>query len=502
MAYSGLAPRPRIGAADDAGGDILNIAEPIALNAQYIPDRVAIERAGEAITYRAFDLLVRRIAARLTAAGVALGDTVGVMLRDTPLHVAAQVAVARRGAVALSLDWRWAAPEIRRLTAQLSPRAVIVEEDLAVRIEGTVVLLEDLEATPPDDAPPVALSHAPLFYAASSGTTGEPKVAVITHEGMFGRMIPQWTNYQLLREDRHLFALPLAYGAGRLAALSHLCLGATLIFYSTIYEPDEIVRVVNETRATTVQIVPANTRAILRQPERPGHLMPAVRLYMSATSGLHPEERRAIRSRIAPNLVDIYASISAGIITFNRNAEQDEAPEAVGRPAFGSEVEIVDEDGRRLPTGAVGLVRVRGPGCAAGFLEDPVSGTERFVDGWCYPGDYGAFDDRGFLRLAGRTADIIKRSGQTIYAGEVERVLAAHPAVSDAAVVGAKSDESDQEVVAFVVLRAPVDTRALIVHCRREIAPYKVPRRIIVVETLPRNASGKVVKAKLLETLV
>jgi long-chain acyl-CoA synthetase len=173
----------------------------------------------------------------------------------------------------------------------------------------------------------------------------------------------------------------------------------------------------------------------------------------------------------------------------------------MGRPMITMNVEVVDEHGAPAPAGTVGPLRIGGPGVTTAFAGVVAPGDEGIRDGWYYPGDLGSFDERGLLHLHGRASDLIKRGGLMVYAQEVEQALRRHESVVDAAVVGAPSESLGEEVVAFVVLKAPVEEAALIQHCRRELAPFKVPARITVVDALPRNTSGKVIKAELLKAL-
>jgi acyl-CoA synthetase (AMP-forming)/AMP-acid ligase II len=161
---------------------------------------------------------------------------------------------------------------------------------------------------------------------------------------------------------------------------------------------------------------------------------------------------------------------------------------------------VIGDDDRALPPGEIGHIRCRGPGVIKGYLNGGASDNERIRGGWFYPGDYGRLDAEGFLFLEGRSNDIIKRGGYTIYASEIERALAAHPTVAEATVVGVAAPELGEDIVAFVVLRAATDPRELVNHCRLRLAGFKQPQRIKVVATLPRNAAGKVVKSALIGT--
>ena len=171
----------------------------------------------------------------------------------------------------------------------------------------------------------------------------------------------------------------------------------------------------------------------------------------------------------------------------------------MGRPVFGVEVEIVDDAHAPLPAGETGRLRYRGAAVATGFLRESEQDPETFRDGWFYPGDLASLDKAGYVYLKGRRKDVIIRGGVNIYPTDIESVLAGHPAVAEAAVVGVPDREFGEQVAAFVVVKQPTPADELIAWCRARIAAYKVPKSVYVVPELPRNSSGKVLKLKLIE---
>jgi long-chain acyl-CoA synthetase len=477
----------------------MNLASIITLHGRYLGDHPAIEAASRVITYRELDQIAARISTGLARSGIGRGDVVGVMLGDTPEHICTVLGIMRRGAVVLPMDWRWKPPEAARAAERFSPRLVVVEDDRETAGDVETVPVSALLSAAPDPSPPVSLDRdAPLFYAITSGTTGDSKAAIITHGQMHARFIYYLTDLAVRKEARFCCAFPLAYAAGRALFMAHLLVGATFVVFPTMFDPQELVSAVRERSITGIGVPPHVSRSLLKLPQTGDDpLLPGLTSYISMTAGLRPEEKLEILKRISPALIENYANMVGGLVTVLSGKDMEEAPDSVGRPAFGVELEIVDDDDNPLPPGAVGHIRHRGPAVAKGFVNPGMAGNEKFQDGWLYPGDLGSFDARGRLRLHGRTSEIIKRGGMTIYAVEVERVLAELDAIAEVAVVGAPSEEFGEEVIAFVVLNAPVDQRTLIAHCRRSLAAYKVPRRIVVRDLLPRNSAGKVVKAQL-----
>lgn len=491
-----------------------DLASLVALHGRYRPERIAIEAGDRTLGYGALDLLVRRIAARLGAAGVGPGDVVATLMRDTPEQVAAHLAILRRGAAALPFDWRWPRPEVERALARFAPKAMLADETRADETRadearadetwaGPVLTLDGLAGTAPDEAPPHGDARAPAFLSLSSGSTGEPKAAILTHETLLARLLSIATEGPLSRDDRYLISTPLAHGVGHLFAAYMLVLGATVVLAPPLSDAAALAETIRARRITAATIVPVQTRALLdlARARGGGRLMPELGLYMTSSAGLDPGEQAEAARLLCPRIVDFYGSIPAGVVSVGRIADPEQPRGSVGRPALGYEVQVVGEDDAPLPPGAIGRLRARGPGVAAGFMALPDGSEERLVDGWCTTGDLASLDPGGYIHLHGRTTEILKVGGRSVLAVEVERVLTAHPAVAEAAVVGAGAPGGEQVVTGFVVLRAPVGMRDLVAHCRRALAPYKVPERLYVLDALPRNTNRKVVKARLLDLI-
>ena len=478
----------------------MNLASLLANHAAYQPQRMAVEAGGEPLTYAAFDQASRRLAGRLRAAGVGVGDLVGVNLRDTAVHVAAFFAVNRLGAVILPLDWRAQPAEVSRVVERFRPKLVLI--DRAVAEAANTLSVERPQESEPDGEPPVILHNAPQVFALTSGTTGAPKALVVTHEQVYARFVARAFEGMIARDDRYLVPLPLAFSAGREHSCAPIYVGATLVMFPTLFEPAELVKAVNERGITATVTSPNVTRALLGLKGGPGRLlMPNLRAYVSTTGKLDPADRAAIRARLAPHLIDYYGASGAGPVAVVTNDADGREPTAAGRVMPGVDVEIVDEEHRRVPTGEVGTVRLQGPGLTTAFAGGTTAGDEGIRDGWYYPGDLGRFDNRGLLHLHGRSSELIKRGGLMVHAQEVEQVLKQHADIAEVAVVGVPAPDLGEKVVAFVVTRAPIDEAELARFCRAALAPFKVPAEFQAIDALPRNASGKVLKEELKRSL-
>jgi acyl-CoA synthetase (AMP-forming)/AMP-acid ligase II len=473
----------------------MNLAGIVAQFARYQPHKAAAESSDEVLSYVGLFDRARRVARCLRTAGIARGDVVGLHMRDTLDHLAAFIGIIHLGAVVLPLDWRAARPEIARILSRFTPRVVVTDDPRLTLPDIGVIAVEGIAATEPDESEPVSFADAPLVYSLTSGTTGEPKAMVMTHQQMLGRAMTLAAERVVVAEDRFLSMMPLAYSNGRVIAATILSLGATAISSPLFIEAANLVTIINQRNVTGVMVSANIVRKLLALQPPHDLLMPGLRALVTAGSKLQPKERSDFTARVARSLIDYYGSTGGGPTSIIDNAADGIETTSVGRPMIGTEIEIVDDAAIPVADGVIGSVRVRGPGVVSEFVSE--SSDEGVRDGWYYPGDLGSRDKSGLIHLHGRVADLIKRSGLMVYAQEVEQVLLRFTGVLEAAVVGAPSPTLGQEVVAVLVTRVPVDPIEITRHCRRELAGFKVPGRIVFVGSLPRNPNGKVLKHEL-----
>ncbi|MFZ9486259.1 MAG: class I adenylate-forming enzyme family protein [Alphaproteobacteria bacterium] len=479
----------------------MNLADALAHHVRARPDRPAIVQGDRVVLYRDLDGIVRRGAAHLDALGIGEGDVVGIALRDSIDHLLALYMAARRGAVALPLDWRWTEPEQRAGAERSGARRARGEPGAAPRGALRCVPVDDAfhaegaRARADMDFP--SRGDAPLLLSLSSGTTGRPKGPVVTHQQFLRRFWTHWIDMGLNARETYVSATPMYFGGGRTFSMSLLFSGGTVVLFPPPYKAAELAAEVARRGATSAFLVPTLLRRLLDLSDAEAAPLRAMRLLLSSGAPLHPEERREIRRRLCPNFCEYYASTEGGGVSLLRPEDMDVHDDSVGRPVFGVEVAIFDDEFRPLPAGEVGRLGYRGPGVATGFHEDPEATREVFRDGWFFPGDLASVNAAGYVFLKGRKKDMVIRGGINIYPVEVEAALQSHPAVVEAAVVGWPSRELGEEVAAFVVLRGAVTPEELRATCAGRLAPYKVPREIRVVDEMPKNAAGKIVKATL-----
>jgi acyl-CoA synthetase (AMP-forming)/AMP-acid ligase II len=480
---------------------MMNLADALAHHVRARPDRPAIVQGERVVRYRDLDGIVRRGAAHLAALGIGEGDVVGIALRDSIDHLLVLYMAARRGAVALPLDWRWTTPEQQAVAERFGARLVLVEPDAAPLAALSCVPVDaafhDAVARAPADMEFPSRGDAPLLLSLSSGTTGRPKGPVVTHQQFLRRFWTHWIDMGLNARETYVSATPMYFGGGRTFTMSLLFSGGTVVLFPPPYKAPELAAEIARRGATSAFLVPTLLRRLLDLSDAEAEPLRRMRLLLSSGAPLHPEERREIRRRLCPNFCEYYASTEGGGVSLLRPEDMDVHDDSVGRPVFGVEVGIFDDDMRPLPAGEVGRLGYRGPGVATGFHEDPEATREVFRDGWFFPGDLASVNEAGYVFLKGRKKDMIIRGGINIYPLEIEAALQAHRAVVEAAVVGWPSRDMGEEVAAFVVLREPAGEEELRAACARRLAPYKLPRAIVVVDEMPKNAAGKIVKAAL-----
>ena len=486
----------------------MNLADALAHHVTARPDRAALIAGERVVLYRDLDGMVRRWAAHLHACGIRQGDVLGIALGDTIEHVLALYAAARMGAIALPMDWRWMPGESAAVAGHFRASAVLVEADAAPFDGPRAVVVDSAFVAATDHAPADrefpsgdAAREMPLLMSLSSGTTGRPKGPVLTHHQFLRRFWTHWIDLGLNSREVFVSATPLYFGGGRTFAMSLLFSGGTVCLFPPPFRPLELVAEVARRGAISAFLVPTQLRRLLELPDDAIGPLRAMRLLLSSGAPLTPWERRALRDRLCAGFHEYYASTEGGGISLLRPEDLDAHPDSVGRPVFGVEVAVFDEAGARLPPGSVGRLAYRGPGVARGFFDDPAADAEAFAQGFFFPGDLGEVDASGFVSLRGRHTEKIIRGGVNIYPTEIESVLLSHDAVAEAAVVGWPSRELGEEIAAFVLPRGVADPDALRAFSATRLAPYKVPRAVIVTDDLPRNSSGKVLKAALVARL-
>jgi acyl-CoA synthetase (AMP-forming)/AMP-acid ligase II len=473
-----------------------NVAHGLVWTARRRADKVAIREGGRALTYRTLNERVNRLAHALGGLGLRAGDRLMLLLGDRLEHLEALFAAAKVGVIAAPVDHRWRPDEVRHAVDLYEPRAVLFEEAtraLVPAIDGPRISLErDLDgwlarASAAEALTPVPMD-APFLIASTSGTSGLPKGIVLAHRSMLWRMPIYALDFGIGADDTWLGITPLAQGGGRAFAMAHLILGGTVLL-DPDFDPERTLATITRERVTTCFMVPTMFRRLLAVPGLAVASSTSLRCLISSGAALPRETREGVLERITPNLYQFYSSTESGGITVLPPWLQRTKGDSVGLGVFGKELRL----------GHGGEVLSRGPAVMLAYFRNPEATAAAFQGDWFCPGDVGRFDGDGFLHLVGRTKEMIITGGLNVYPAEVERVLYAHPAVQEAAVVGCPDPEWGEVVKAFIQLRPGRQASAadLVEHCRAHMAGYKKPRIVEFLAELPRTTSGKIAKQEL-----
>jgi o-succinylbenzoate---CoA ligase len=461
---------------------------PIRAGAERHPETLALTFGSRRWTYRELDTEVGRHVAALASRGLRAGERVALLASNHPSVVHLFFALGRLGAVLAPLNARLTRAELRPLVEDVAPRLTLALDALAERLPGAERLESLADGEPSPICEPLEVS-SPRVVLFTSGTTGQPKGAVLTEGGFRASARCSEGNLGRHRAPRWLGTLPL-FHVGGLAMLARTAYDGGCLVLHERFDPEAINHSLDTEGVTHASFVATSLERLLEAREdRP--VPPSFRLALIG-GGPVPAPLLA-RARAA----GILALQTYGLTEACSQVATERPDEADGRtagpPLPGLEVRIVGPEGQVLGPGREGDIEVRGPTVMAGYHGRPEATREVLRDGWLRTKDVGLLDARGRLTVLSRRTDLIVRGGENIYPAELEAVLAAHPAVREVAVVGIPDARWGEVPVAFVVPRdgQPLP-EALDAWCRASLAGFKVPARFIPLDALPRNAMGKV----------
>jgi acyl-CoA synthetase (AMP-forming)/AMP-acid ligase II len=493
----------------------------LAHHANRTPHQLLAVFGEERISYREMATRAASLAAGLHDQGLGVGDVVGLLSHNCPEFIEAIFAANYIGAIAMPINWRLAAAEVRYILEHSEARALVCDGSLvdvaneAMKgIEATLVRtcvsqpapegwmsLSDLRLEPNSMQRSIAAADDIHRLMYTSGTTGRPKGVMITHANLAWKNLAHIIEFGFTSVDLGLACGPLYHvGALDLTTTSLIATGATTIIHPT-FEASAVVDELERSRVTTVWLAPAMINAIMSLPDIEQRDLSSVRLVINGGEKMPiPLIERLQRTFPAAWFADAYGLTEtvSGDTFLDRDSMMTKLG-SVGRPCLYLELDIWDEEGNSLPPDQRGEVVLRGPKVFKGYWRDPQATAAAFAGGWFHTGDIGVRDDDGYLYVVDRLKDMIVSGGENIAGSEVERVLYEHDGVLETAVVGRPDDRWGEVPVAFVVLQPNANTSAteLIEHCGRELARFKVPKEIIFLDALPRNPSGKVLKREL-----
>jgi long-chain acyl-CoA synthetase len=495
------------------------LVELLYANASTRPDDAALVYRDERVTHAELVDRCERLAAGLAANGVGPGDAVALLLPNDPLFVTSYYAISGLGAVVVPVDPAFKHDELERCLRQCGVRTLITDDRSAGVCERIVAGWDEpaqvIATTAADggaltvdtlmEAEPVRLERRrpdePVVNMFSSGSTGRPKRVARTHGHLRGEA-RAFASMGIGAEDRIFCAIPLfhTYGMGccMIAATST---GATLVL---LEEPNPFLlrrqlalELLERERVTIFPGIPFLFRLLADAP--PAADLSSIRLAFSAGTALPQPSFDRFHERFGVPVRQLYGCTEAGTLTVNVDDDPVATSASVGVPVGSVEVMIENEDGGPLAPGTIGEIAVRGPGLADGYADMPELNREAFRGGFFRTGDLGRVDEAGRLTLTGRTKLLIEVGGHKVDPIEVEDVVAAHPGVAEAVVVGVDTQvQGEQLVKAVVVPSVDIDEQDLVAFCRQRLANFKVPKVVELREEIPKSPLGKVLRKYLI----
>ncbi|MES2491929.1 MAG: AMP-binding protein [Pseudomonadota bacterium] len=472
-----------------------------------------IENGRPLLTFAALERETGRLAARLRALGGRPGERIVVQVEKSPENVLLYLAAQRLGMVYVPLNTAYTAGELEYFLADADPVVVVVcrpADEATVRAlagEATVVTLgEDATGSLLEDVPDVAVpvaQRAPHDLAAilyTSGTTGRSKGAMLTHGNLLSNAETLHQLWRWSADDVLLHILPIYHVHGLFVALHGALLAGASVLFHRGFDPAAVIAQFKV--ATVLMGVPTHYTRLTAAPELTPAACAHMRLFLSGSAPLLAEAHERFEAKTGQRILERYGMTETGMIASNPY-DGERVAGTVGFALPGEEIRIVGADGAPVAPGEPGVLEVRGPNVFAGYWRKPDKTAEDMrADGFFVTGDIAAMDAEGRVTLVGRAKDLIISGGLNIYPKEIEEAVDALPGVEESAVIGVPHPDMGEAVVAVVVAAtgAAVDPAKLLAALDGRIARFKQPRRIELVDTLPRNAMGKVQKAELRKT--
>jgi acyl-CoA synthetase (AMP-forming)/AMP-acid ligase II len=486
-----------------------------AANAVTVPDRTAIIDEAGTLTWKQTHRRSNALAQALRDEGVGPGDGVAIMCRNHRYFVEATMACAKLGAIALYLNTAFAGPQLADVMERERPAALIYDQEFTELLsdaskglrrfvaweerDGTdeVTLEQLISGSHGEDLDPPP--EAGRYIILTSGTTGTPKGAQRSQPEGLGALAALLSKIPRRSHETVMIAAPLFHSWGFLHFILSLPTAATMVLRPR-FDPEDTLRATAEHRARVLAVVPVMMQRILALPEEVKRRYDLSALEVTAASGsaLPGELATNWMDEFGDNLYNLYGSTEVAWATIATPEDMRAAPGTAGRPPRGTVIRIVDEDGNDVPEGQTGRIFIGNQMAFEGYTG---GGDKEHLGDLLSSGDVGHFDEGGRLFIDGRDDEMIVSGGENVFPREVEDLLSDHDGVVEAAAIGVDDEQFGQRLRAFVVKEEGADLSGdeLKDHVKANLARYKVPREIVFVDELPRNATGKVLKRELAE---
>ena len=490
-----------------------NLATLMSDAAARYGDRPAYKLDDVVVSWAAVDDATARVAGLLRAKGVRPGDRVGIMLPNVPYFPIVYYGVLRAGGIAVPMNVLLKGREIAFYLGDPGARLVFAWEGFAAEArEGAAEAGAEVISVAPGEFDRLLVGAEPrreledraaedtavILY--TSGTTGKPKGAELTHENLHrNATVSVSTLLHMSERDVLLGALPLFHTFGQTVCMNCSTVVGACMTMIPRFDPGKALEIIDRDKVTVFAGVPTMYGAMLNHPERERFDVSCLRLCVSGGAAMPEQVMRSFEAAFGCKILEGYGlSETSPVASFN-HPDRERKPGSIGTPIEGVEMKVVDQDDRELPQGEVGEIVIRGHNVMKGYWNRDDATQEVMRDGWFHTGDMAKVDEDGYFFIVDRKKDLIIRGGYNVYPREIEEVLYEHPAVLEVAVVGIPHDELGEEVGAAVALKPEQHTSAeeLQAFAKKQVAAYKYPRRIWFVDELPKGPTGKILKREI-----
>ena len=503
---------------------MINVGDWIKKWSLLQPQKKMIYFEDRPFTYQEVNHRINQLCHLLLGMGIQKGDRVSVLLHNCPQYLEIFFAVSKIGAILVPLNWRLAEPELEFILKDSGSRILIFEpefEEVVTSLRSNLSLSNGSSISVGQSCPDWAMdyekallghsAHEPavewsvggedphiLMY--TSGTTGVPKGAVLSHRKTFFNVLNADIFYNLTSQDVMIISRPMFHSGGLLVESAPvLYKGGTLILRKR-FRPHEILETIQKYRVTLLELPATVYQFILHECDLAQYDMSSVRCYFTGGEQI-PKAMLKEYYRKGIVISQIFGQTEASTITFLPSEEAVLKIGSVGLPVFHGEVRIVDKQGKDVSPGEIGEIIIKGPTLMSGYWNRPDLTAETIREGWLYTGDLARMDEEGYIYIVDREKDMYISGGENIYPAEMEKLLHAHSKIFDAAIVGVPDEKWGEVGKAHIVLK-PNETMAkeeALQFLRGKVAKYKIPKYVEFVEELPKTASGKIQKFLLKE---
>jgi long-chain acyl-CoA synthetase len=489
---------------------VTNLAKNLTDTTRAHGGRIAVRVDNAAMTYRALDDASARVAGLLHERGLKPGDRIGIMMPNVAEVPVVYYGVLRVGGVVVPMNPLLKAREVAYYLGDSGAGLVFAWHSFADQARGGADQVNAESIVVDGDSFPGLLAAAtPDFRVVdrgdedtavilyTSGTTGHPKGAELTHGNLISNTDVTRTDIVGARPDDVIFGgLPLFHVFGQTVALNVAVAAGACLTLLPRFDAEHALRIIADHGVTVFEGVPTMYVALLHQPNRADYDTSTLRMCISGGAALPVEVLRGFEEAYGVSVLEGYGlSETSPVASFN-HPNREHKPGSIGMPIRDVEIRLVDGEDHDVTQGEVGEIIIRGPNVMKGYWQRPEATAEAVRDGWFHTGDLARVDEEGFLFIVDRKKDLIIRGGYNVYPREIEEVLYEHPAVAEAAVIGLPHPALGEEVAAAVALKsgAAVTAAELRDYVKSQVAAYKYPRHVWIVDTLPKGATGKIQK--------